>query len=268
MSLGDYLLDNLELNDRGLDGDLAIQDDIWTIPITWDSSTHGDLVVNVEVSDLFGEIMEIWNLNISNRPPELIESSLEVTQSARLSIVEISAKAIDANGVKSISVDLRPYGGELFVLTKDTDSEYWRGEFTIPNTVVPGNFAIPLSLEDLDGASIVVNGPNILITNEGPVLTNSKVNPEKIIAPEIGKMSEETYVVSVEVQDSDGLSAVQVKLHELLAGAQGESWKLMYDDGSNGDLTAGDGVYSISFQARHLPAGFVEIELRLSLIHI
>ncbi|CAI8241677.1 MAG: Uncharacterised protein [Methanobacteriota archaeon] len=262
MSLGDYVLDNLELNDRGLDGDLAIQDDIWTIPITWDSSTHGELVVNVEVSDLFGEIVEIWNLNISNRPPELIESSLEVTQSARLSIVEISAKAIDANGVKSISVDLRPYGGELFVLTKDTDSEYWRGEFTIPNTVVPGNFAIPLSLEDLDGASIVVTGPNILITNEGPVLTNSKVTPEKIIAPEIGQMSEETYVVSVEVQDSDGLSAVQVKLHELLAGDQGESWKLMYDDGSNGDLTAGDGVYSISFQARHLPAGFVEIELR------
>ena len=36
----------------------------------------------------------------------------------------------------------------------------------------------------------------------------------------------------------------------------------MSDDGSNGDLVAGDGIYSISFNARHLPPGFVEVELR------
>ena len=68
--------------------------------------------------------------------------------------------------------------------------------------------------------------------------------------------------ISVEVEDSDGLNAVQIKFHELLPADEGESWKLMYDDGSNGDIVAGDGVYSISFQARHLADGFVEIEIR------
>ena len=47
---------------------------------------------------------------------------------------------------------------DLFELIKDTDSEYWRGEFIIPNTVVPGTFVIPLLLEDLDGADVIVNG--------------------------------------------------------------------------------------------------------------
>ena len=262
ISLGDDVLNNLELNDRGLDGDLAIQDDIWTIPITWIPASHGELVVDVEVSDLFGIVTETWSLNVSNMPPALIESSLDVTQSARSSNVSISAKATDANGMALISVDLRLDGGELFELTKDTDSEYWRGDFIIPNTVVPGTFVIPLLLEDLDGADVVVNGPSILITNEGPILTNSKLTPEVIVAPELGQMSEEFYTVSVDVEDSDGLSAVQIKFHELIPADEGESWKLMYDDGSNGDLVAGDGVYSISFQARHIPAGFVEIEIR------
>ncbi len=262
MSLDDDILSNLELNDRGLDGDLAIQDDIWTIPIVWSSASHGDLIIDVEVSDLFGIVTESWNLNVSNRAPVLVESSLNVTQTARLSSVSISAKATDANGIGNISVDLRLDGGDLFVLTKDSDTDFWQGEFNIPNSVIPGSFVIPLLLEDSDGANIIVNGPTLLITNEGPVLTNTILSPEKIISPELGQMSEEYYTISVEVEDSDGLNAVQIKFHELLPADEGESWKLMYDDGSNGDIVAGDGVYSISFQARHLADGFVEIEIR------
>jgi len=262
ISLGNENLNDLVLNDRGLDGDLAIQDDIWTIPILWSSASHGELDIEVEVSDLFEVVTETWSLNISNRAPELIESSLTVTQSPRSSSVGISAKAIDANGIAGISVDLRLDGGDLFELTKDLDSDEWQGVFIIPNSVVPGNFVVSLLLEDLDGANIVVNGPSLLITNEGPILTNAKLTPEKIIAPKLGKMSEESYLVSVDAVDSDGLSAVQIKFHELLPGNEGEYWKLMYDDGSNGDLIPGDGVYSISFQARHIPSGFVEIEIR------
>ena len=148
------------------------------------------------------------------------------------------------------------------MLTKDSDTDFWQGEFNIPNSVIPGSFVIPLLLEDSDGANIIVNGPTLLITNEGPVLTNTILSPEKIISPEFGQMSEEYYTISVEVEDSDGLNAVQIKFHELLPADEGESWKLMYDDGSNGDIVAGDGVYSISFQARHLADGFVEIEIR------
>ena len=117
-------------------------------------------------------------------------------------------------------------------------------------------------LEDSDGARVIVNGPSILITNEGPKLSNAQISPEKIIAPELGTMSEEFYTISVEVEDSDGINAVQIKFHELLPADEGETWKLMFDDGTNGDLIAGDGIYSISFQARYIPAGFVEIELR------
>lgn len=262
VSIGDEILNDLELNDRGLDGDIAIQDDVWTIPIVWSSASHGELDVEVEVSDLFEVITETWKLNISNRAPELIESFLTVSQSPRSSSVGISAKAIDANGIAGVSVDLRLDGGDLFGLTKDLNSDYWQGEFFIPNSIVPGDMIISLLIEDLDGANIVVNGPSILITNEGPILTDVKLTPEKVIAPKLGQMSEESYVLSVDIEDSDGLSAVQIKFHELLPGDEGESWKLMYDDGSNGDLTPGDGIYSISFQARHIPPGFVEIELR------
>ena len=260
LSLGDDLLDNLELNDRGLNGDLAIQDDVWTIPITWNFASHGELNIELEVSDLFGTVTETWKLNVSNRAPILIESSLNITQSSRLTSVEISAKASDANGVAGISVDLRLNGGELFELTKE--SETWQGEFIIPDTIIPGTFSIPLLLEDSDGAKVIVNGPSILITNEGPKLSNAQISPEKIIAPELGTMSEEFYTISVEVEDSDGINAVQIKFHELLPADEGETWKLMFDDGTNGDLIAGDGIYSISFQARYIPAGFVEIELR------
>ena len=260
LSLGEDVLDNLELNDRGLDGDLAIQDDIWTIPVIWDSSSHGELTVDVEVSDLFGVITETWSLNVSNRAPILIESSLNKTQSSRLTTVGISAKASDANGVAGVFVDLRLNGGDLFELTKDLDS--WNGVFVIPNTVVPGNLVIPLLLEDSDGAQTIVDGPSLLITNDGPILSNAQMSPEKIIAPKLGEMSEEFYTISVSAEDSDGINAVQIKFHELLPADEGETWKLMFDDGTNGDLKAGDGVYTISFQARHIPAGFVEIELR------
>ena len=262
ISLGDEVLNNLELNDRGLDGDLAIQDDIWTIPIIWSSASHGELDVIVEVSDLFGLVSETWNLNVSNRAPILIESSLNVTQASRSSSVSISAEAMDANGIGQVSVDLRLDGGELFPLTMSSNSESWQGDFIIPDTLIPGNYMIPLLLEDSDGANTIVNGPTLLITNEGPLLNNVKLTPEKIKSPELGQMSEEFYTVSVEVEDSDGLSAVQIKFYELLPADEGGKWKLMFDDGSNGDLIAGDGIYSISFQARHLADGFVEIEIR------
>ena len=127
-------MDNLELNDRGLNGDLAIQDDVWTIPITWNFASHGELNIELEVSDLFGTVTETWKLNVSNRAPILSESSLNITQSSRLTSVEISAKASDANGVAGISVDLNS-GGELFELTKE--SETWLGEFIIPDTIIP-----------------------------------------------------------------------------------------------------------------------------------
>ena len=159
-----------------------------------------------------------------------------------------------------VFVDLRLNGGDLFELTKDLDS--WNGVFVIPNTVVPGNLVIPLLLEDSDGAQTIVDGPSLLITNDGPILSNAQMSPEKIIAPKLGEMSEEFYTIVVSAEDSDGINAVQIKFHELLPADEGETWKLMFDDGTNGDLNAGDGIYTISFQARHIPAGFVEIELR------
>ena len=262
ISLEEYKLEKIELNDRGLNGDLAIQDDIWTTVISWPSESHGELEIIVEVNDLFVTSTEVWNLNISNMAPILIESSLDAAQSSRSSSVEIIAKAIDANGVAGISVDLRLDGGDLYVLEYISDFDLWQGDFIIPNTLVPGLFTVPLLLVDSDGAQNIVAGPSLLVTNEGPIMINSKINPEKIIAPKLGTMSEEEYVVSVEASDPDGISAVQIKFHELFPANEGESWKLMYDDGSNGDLIPGDGVYSLSFQARHLPAGFVEIELR------
>ena len=262
ITLGDYKLETMELNDRGLDGDLTIQDDIWTTSLVWNSELHGELDILVEVNDLFSDVSEIWTLNVSNSAPVLIESTLEISQSARSSVVGISVKAQDANGVNSVSVDLRLNGGELFVLTYQSDQDTWEGDFIVPNTIIPGTFRIPILLEDSDGAYNIVNGPSLLITNEGPKLKDPVIKPEKIISPLLGEMSEEEYLITVQVDDNDGISAVQIKFYELLAGNDGNSWKLMSDDGSNGDLVAGDGIYSISFNARHLPPGFVEVELR------
>jgi hypothetical protein len=194
--------------------------------------------------------------------PILIESSLSISQSPRSSSVEIFAMAYDANGVDSVSVDLRLDGGELHSLTYNSNENSWKGNFIVPDTIRPGEFRVPILLEDLDGARNIVLGPKLIITNDGPKMSNPSITPSKIISPSLGEMSEENYTITVEAEDADGINAVQIKFYELYPGNEGNTWKLMYDDGSNGDLVAGDGIYSISFKARYLPPGFVEIELR------
>ena len=62
--------------------------------------------------------------------------------------------------------------------------------------------------------------------------------------------------MTISVEDSDGVRWVKVKLGALAPIGQQDTYLLMYDNVQNGDVTAGDGIYSIQFESRRgIPTG-------------
>ena len=262
ITLDEEMVPDLVLNDVGLAGDLVIHDDVWTIPVSWPGATHGELSAVVSVVDSFSTTGETWLLAIENQAPDLVSASFSAIQAARNDTLSANVAAYDANGVAQVWIDMRLEGGQLHELAEDATDGIWRGEFVVPMAARPGQLSIPIRMQDDDGALTMVNGPSIIVTNEGPTLADASLDPDVIVAPPVGEMSLESYVLSVRAGDADGLSTVQVKLLELLPGTEGLNWMLMYDDGSHGDAVPGDGIYSMSFQARHMAAGSVPVGIR------
>jgi len=77
--------------------------------------------------------------------------------------------------------------------------------------------------------------------SEAPVLSNPAANPDEITNDGVASS-----VLTVNVSDPDGdLGSVAIDLSPL----GGSPSQAMYDDGTNGDATAGDGIYSIQTTA-------------------
>ena len=77
-----------------------------------------------------------------------------------------------------------------------------------------------------------------------------------------------TQVLEVSVSDPDGVSVVQSKIGRLAPIGSSNAWLNMNDDGINGDKFAGDGIYSLEFNARSsLEPGLMEIRIRATDIY-
>jgi hypothetical protein len=160
----------------------------------------------------------------------------------------------------------------------------WSGTVLIPDGFSPGPHSLTVRLEDSDGAwreTTVMLGSGegssdggstipvtpVTILNDGPRLSDVQLlrynkTVESVLIPDVGD-AVISHVLSVYVYDADGVQTVQVRLGPAAPVGQSSDWLLMRDDGTQGDLVAGDGNYSITIIPRSsMPAGTVDIEIR------
>jgi hypothetical protein len=163
-----------------------------------------------------------------NNPPEIIEftaepSKLMVGESCMLTVL-----AEDADG-DALSFSYIALNG---FLTGSGNSVTWHA----PN--YHGIFEISIVVSD---GKDEISGT---ITVEVVANTPPSFERLKLSLSEVYSTGEESVLITAEVFDENGLSdieEVRVDLFEI----GGSSRKSLYDDGTNGDKTSGDGIYSL-----------------------
>ena len=235
----------LTLNDKGLNGDRVIGDDIWTAELSVPGLEYGDLPITATVIDAFDATdSDSANISVLNQPPRL--TSMEIVPSIvnRGEIMLINAEVFDGHGVSSVSIDMREFGGNLTDLNRVGD--VWAGQVEIPLGLSPGEHLLKVRMVDAFDSSITVQRTitsgqyhiestmdedlEIKVMNEPPVIDIGEL---RII--EIGD-EEVDYVLTISVNDHDGLNWVKVKLGILAPPGESSTWFTMTSNG--------DGTYS------------------------
>lgn len=239
------MTDVLILNDKGLNGDRIIGDDIWTAEIAVPGLEIGEIPIDVTVTDVFDATdSDSTNITVLNQPPRL--TSVEIVPSiiSRGEIIIVNAEVFDGHGVSSVSIDMRDYGGEISQL--DRVGDIWAGQITIPDGMNPGEHLLKIRMvDDLDSSITVqrtiVSGQHHLQTESDEDITITVMNEPPVI--DIGesrniKIGEEDveYVLTISVDDHDGLNWVRVKLGVLAPPGESNKWFSMTSNG--------DGTYS------------------------
>jgi len=256
-----------EMNDRGLNGDQSVGDDLFTIIISVPGLEFGIVELNVTATDKFGVVTEgSGQIEIINQAPRLTSVEIFPSIGYRGTILVVNAQAYDGHGMNNVSVDLRNYGGELVSLVET--SGIWAGQVIIPQGMSPGFQSIDFILEDGEGKVGTSNvwyqdqpdsqdprGPHF-ISDEVTVPIEIKVlnaapeiivtNGLKFIRPE----SSSVELLEVQIQDSDGISNARAQLGVFAPLGSNGGWTLMYDDGTHGDRVANDGNFTAEISLR------------------
>ena len=265
----------VELSDSGLSGDQVIHDDIWTTKVNSDGPFFGDFNVTIYVSDIWVTITEQSSLELTNPGPRVSDLQRSANRLFRGDQFSIGVSAFDQHGISEIFVDLRNYGGEKVNLQPEGES--WTATTMMPYGVRPGEITFNVILVDNFGArTIHTESPNgelsFVILNEPPSMTpislskydeksTNFIMTESIILS--ANESPAAHIIEVGVDDPDGVSVVQAKIGRLAPIGSSEKWLSLNDDGENGDRNAGDGIYTITFEARSsLGPGLIDIHLR------
>ena len=235
----------LTLNDKGLNGDRVIGDDIWTAELSVPGLEYGDLPITATVIDAFDATdSDSANITVLNQPPRLTSMEIVPTIVNRGEIMLINAEVFDGHGVSSVSIDMREFGGNLTDLNRVGD--VWAGQVEIPLGMSPGEHLLKVRMVDTFDSSITVQRTitsgqyhiestmdedlEIMVMNEPPVIDIGEL---RII--EIGD-EEVDYILTISVNDHDGLNWVKVKLGILAPPGQSSTWFTMTSNG--------DGTYS------------------------
>ncbi len=269
----------ITLNDRGLDGDQSIGDDVYTSTVVVQGLEVGDMPVTVTAVDSFGAVStEDGVLTVVNQGPRLLDVELAPSALERGQSVVINAQAYDGHGVATLAVDLREYGGTVVNLTES--GGVWAAMVELPTGMSPGIQSLLLVAEDgmgstesfrfftpVDGAiGDSLRGPHFVKSLRSESIEITVLNDRPVFLAEpftATKDTETTVVYTVTVNDPDGLERVQIDLGVFAPVGQ-TSWMTMHDDGlSGGDERAGDGVYSVVLSIREgTPLGTHEVFLR------
>lgn len=269
----------LTLNDRGLQGDQTVGDDVYTTTLLVPGLERGTYAVVVTATDSFGASVQTeGNLLVVNQGPRLLSVELAPSTLERGQAMVVNARAYDGHGVARLDLDLRAYGGDVLPLT--ASDGVWAAMVSLPSGMSPGEQVLTFVLEDALGASNKVQSYTVPIGEVGdPVRGPHHVNaastepavvnvlndrPRMVVTPQtVTKFVDNPAVYTVEVSDPDGVERVQINLGVYAPVGQ-TSWVSMHDDGrTGGDAVAGDGVYSVVLSVREgTPLGTHEVQVR------
>ena len=241
----------LSLNDKGLNGDRIIGDDIWSAEISVPGLQVGELPINVTVIDAFDAYdSDTANITVLNQAPRLINMEIVPSIVHRGEAILVNAEVVDGHGISNVSIDMRDYGGPMYELSRV--GNIWAGQLEIPTGMTPGDQVLNIRMEDSLGASRTVQRTTVsgqyhiesvsdedvevTVLNEPPLIN---VGDLRII--EIGD-EEVDYVLTIEVEDYDGLNWVRVKLGILAPPGQSNTWFTMTSNGN--------GTYSKEFTVK------------------
>jgi hypothetical protein len=235
--------DWINLNDKGLDGDRIIGDDIWTVNLSVPGLEFGELPINVRVTDVFdASDNDSANITVLNQPPRLTSIQMVPTIISRGEMMIVNAEVIDGHGVSSVSVDMREYGSGLLELERVGD--IWAGQIIIPTGMSPGEHILKIRMVDEFESAITVERTLVSGQHHIPseydedISINVMNEPPQIDVGELRTIEmggeDVEYNLTISVMDYDGLNWVKVKLGILAPPGQSNTWFVMT---SNGDGT-------------------------------
>ena len=269
----------LTLNDRGLNGDYRVGDDVYTTVLLVGGLEVGELNLTVTAEDSFGRTTtSIGHITVVNQAPRLLSVEFAPDGLERGKTVVVNARAYDGHGVESVSVDLREYGGDIINLT--LADGVWAAMIPLPFGLSPGQQSLLFITTDNLGAKALyrtfspatqgigndIRGPHFIVSASQYPIQLLILNDRPLISAEnlkVEKQTNDPTRYTVRVQDPDGIERVQINLG-LYAPIGVTSWVSMYDDGQQGgDEVAGDGVYSVLLSIREgTPLGSHEVTIR------
>jgi len=271
-----------QMNDRGLDGDESVGDDMFSTIISVPGLELGMISLNVTATDKF-EIKseQSGEIEVVNQAPRLISVEILPNIGPRGTILIVNVQAYDGHGVKNVSIDFRESGGELVTLVDN--SGIWVGQIIIPEGMAPGLQNVDFILEDQMGKITITDtwlqsqpdnqhprGPHF-ISDEVivPVQITVLNSPPTMVLPENLKFTRpqtsSIEIIEVRITDSDGVLKARVDLGVFAPLGNDGKWTLMYDDGTNGDRIANDGNFSVGLSLRSsTPLGTHEVLIQAS----
>ncbi|HOO55283.1 MAG TPA: PQQ-binding-like beta-propeller repeat protein [bacterium] len=241
--------------DDGLSGDGAAGDGKYgvtgiTVPQGTDAGAYDVTVTATDSGSLTGDRTE--PVNVSNEPPEVtdIQFSSNPVPPDGATTFNITADVTDPNGlddVTGVEVDLSNIGGGTVVMLDDGssgdgaagDGKYGVTGITVPQGTSAGNKDITVTATD----SLPQTGDRteqISVSNTPPVVSLVDFDPDWI--DDAGTITTTVYAT---VQDDNGLadiSMVSIDLDSIDTGTV----LTLFDDATNGDLVAGDGIFTNS----------------------
>ena len=272
------------LNDRGLDGDTTVGDNRFSTRILVQGLEVGNVSLNVTATDAWGlTTIGSGELEIINQGPRLHALEILPNKGPRGTVMIVNAQAYDGHGVSSVEIDLRELGGELISLTNSNG--VWAGNFTVPESTVPGQQSLTFVLTDnlgqrtfttlwhADGMNATLQaiyGPHhvsdlVMMDISIDVLNTPPTVGNPGVLSVIREEQSRTIVLEVPISDYDGVLVAQANLGVFTPFTSQDTWQKMYDDGTNGDAVAGDGIYSVQMQVRNsIPLGTHEVLIQAS----
>ena len=276
--------DVTELNDRGLEGDSTIGDNRFSTRILVPGLETGNITLNVTATDTWGKSSSgSGSIEVINQGPRAFAFEILPDAGPRGTLMIVNMQVYDGHGVTSVELDLRDGGGELESF--ELNEGVWIGNFTVPESMVPGQQVLNFILTDglgqrtftshwhVDGKNSslqLIYGPHHISDN---VMQEMSIDVENT-APTItspGVLSFErsdessTVVLEVAIADVDGVLVARANLGVFTPFTSQDTWQNMYDDGTNGDKIANDGIYSAQMQLRSsIPLGTHEIVVQAS----